>query len=550
MKRLFTNNKVLPTLAVVAALSFFIGYRFFIANELWKGRDLPPEPDDSFTYISAARDIETQGTAIPDTVAIPKTSSERAKSLPYSILLVALSKTTGLSVEDVYQVTFYLGSVIAAFVFFVFLRYLFRDDLKASLGLATVTLFTGHGGYHGFFWVVPSFFSLLSLTFLLYILLAPSRRTLLLLGLTVPFFILVHPFSLYASSIFVLFVVLSSLFEQRVDRVLAIRVVMVMVFVVVTTLAFGMFQRTQHIGEGPTADLPSVVSQLATSRTVINVDAWRAIQSLYLGPLVPSLAGTSSNTSANYGWIALGPLFMIGALVLARRRSWKVLSWYGASLVFTVAATLTEFAGRTLLFLWPPTFVIASVALWSLARKTPPQFRALRAIVLALVALLLLEVPGNGLEIVRSFNGKAKVEYRRDALDFLRQQTSPRERILFADKFSETYFIRGGGLTDRAPVLLPSVDWTDPNAVNEGLIGSLRFIVATDSTLQQYGYEIQLSSFFRAYYRFHQKVEAPGVWYNRHLVELFDAGDTKAFGHLRIYRIGNQLTEDDFIQID
>lgn len=545
MIRLRTSlaERTLRLTVIVAALFFFVGYRFLTSFLLWDGRGLPPEPDDSFTYISAARDIYQQGDAIPDTVALPRTSSERLKSVPYSLTLVSIARLSDLSVATTYHLMFYLGGLMAGFLFFILLRYLFQDDLKAALSLLVLGFFNGHGAYHGFFWVVPSFFGFLAFSFLLYLLVAPHRWSTMLLLVVSPYFFLVHPMNTYAVGALIAFVVLSLFFTKRIDVVLLRKGALLFAATAVVLLGVKLFESVNHIGEGPTADVSSIVGNITTSRQFINPDSWQNFQSLYLRHFVPLPAITGHQFSQ---FLAQGLLLIIGLLVLVRRQEWRVLSIFGATLAFALITLASQFGTRALLYLWPVTFMVMSASLWVAIRSWfKHRIHRLLPILVAVLGLLFMyETLTDNYHVITAFNAKAKVAFNKPAVDFLRNQTVSRERILFADKFSETYFIRGGGLTDRAPIDW-NVDWTKPEFANERVLSGVRFLIATDTTFQQTFFQQQINSFLRAYYRVTHHIDAPSIWYARHLIPVLDAGDTFAFGHLKIYRIGGEVTADD-----
>lgn len=531
------------TAVIVAALGFFIAYRFLITATLWNGRSIPPEPDDSYTYISAARSIIEQGEAIPDTISLPKTSSERTKALPYSLTLAALSTVTGLTVEQVYHLTFYLGTVVLAFVLFVLLRLLTQRETLAAVLLVLLALFNGEGGYHGFFWVVPSFFSLIGFFWITALLLAPYRHAVLLLAISIPSFALVHPFGAYVTGVFVAFAALLMLFQRRVERELLKRTGITVVMVIVTVLSLTVFQRIRGIGAGPTADVGGIIGTVVSSGHLLNADSWKAVQTLYLAPLVPHLLPGNPVRS-----IALGALFLLGLLALVRLRQWRVLALFGAGVVFGALALLSPFGGRTLLYLWPLTFlVIGASTFWVLPPLLKTRFPLfIRLAVVVLLGLLPVEATLSSVATVQQFNEKANMPpLSPAAIAFLRTNTSPGERILFADKFSETYVIRGGNLTDRAPVPLLTTDWTNPAFANSTVLGNLRYVIATDSSLKQTIFQNQLNAFLRAHYRITRGIDAPRIWYANHLTTTYTIDDTRTFGYLKIYEIKGALTEDD-----
>lgn len=538
--------RLLRSIIVVGAIAFFIAYRFLITNMLWEGREIPPEPDDSFTYISAAEDISVQGEAIPDTVYLPRTSSERVKALPYSIMLVTLAQLTGLEVSTVYHLTFYLGSIIAAFVLFVVLRYLFRDDTLAAVGLVVLALFNGDGAYHGFFWVVPSFFGLIAFFSLLLFLIAPYRRAILLIIVSVPYFILIHPFSLYVLSLFVFYALFVMFLSRHFDQVLAKRAGVLLAVALAFAASFHLFQQVRGIGEGPTAGIPALLEHVVESGAFVNTNSWRNFQALYLDHLFPIASSIPHPPRSMFGSIAAGVLFLLGLSALIHGRERKLLGLFLAVLLFSLLSLSSPFGARSLLYLWPVTFLVLGTSALLLFRSPFPTWIpvSFRVAIVVLLPLFFIGSPVESFQTVHAFNTKAKMPLHPEAIAFLRANTAVGERILFLDKFSQTYIIRGGNLVDRAPIDW-NIDWTNPAFANRAVLGNIRYVIGTDFTLEQTKYQQQVNSFLRAYYREVKDIDAPGIWYARHLISVYDIGDTYAFGYMRIYRVNGAVTDRD-----
>lgn len=530
----------LQLLVVFFALGIFVMLRFFIIYILWDGRQIPPEPDDSFTYISAAQTIFEQGNIVPHTISLPRTSSERVKAIPYSVLLTAVGHVTDVSITTLYHIFFYVGILIIAPLLFIFLRYCTGNDFFAALLLVALSLFSGDGGYHGFFWVVPSFFGLIGFFLLFLFLIAPYRYGWFLIILGVPFTFLVHPFGLYTIPFFVVYAIFYSFFSCHFDWKFWKRIIALVLSFFLVQFLFTQFQKIQHIGIGPVANVIEATRTNFQTKKIFHEDAMSQFNLYYLNKIVPHSSNTMIATTPIIATFAHSIFFLLGIFALIFSKHWKLLSFYIAILLVVIVSMISPFGPRLLLYLWPATYlVIGSVVfLFSSSHRKSFAYTGLRVMTVLLFPLLILESTAYGFYVADSFNMKAKMPYNYGILQFLRAETHPGDYILFGDDFSETYIIRGGNLTDRAPILL-SVDWKDQRYENEKVLGSIEYLVVTDSTLAQNTLRERLNVFLRVYNQFH--LQSRGSTFRTEAVArmkvVYDAGDTFAFGKLKVYKI-------------
>lgn len=81
--------------------------------------------------------------------------------ITWSFMLGKLAAVFNISAEDIFHYNFYGGIVAAAIVLFIILRQIGDGLLNVIVGFLIFSFYSGTGYYHGFFWVVPSFYCLL-----------------------------------------------------------------------------------------------------------------------------------------------------------------------------------------------------------------------------------------------------------------------------------------------------------------------------------------------------------------------------------------------------
>src|SRR3989304_1694939 len=81
--------------------------------------------------------------------------------LSYRLFFGWLAKITQLSSQTIYHFGFYLGTLFLAFTLYPFIKIFSNNKNLIAWSIFFLSLYHGLGETHGFFWVVPSFFSVL-----------------------------------------------------------------------------------------------------------------------------------------------------------------------------------------------------------------------------------------------------------------------------------------------------------------------------------------------------------------------------------------------------
>jgi len=235
-------------------------------------------------------------------------------------------------------------------------------------GFIFLALYNGAGEYHGFFWVVPSFFSVAATLLLVAILfdesiltgLSKRRYTLLMILVTI-WVVWSHPlgkFSLIAITLsYLLYLLfkkvlhLSPLFKESLKRVVPLFASGILVFFLLEVLPylFGITPSRYYSLQG-TLGQAFVESSISI------------FQRLYI----------------NYFQLFSYHLFFLimGLFVAFFTRKLSLLSlWFSFFITAGTASIFGDLGYRMLVFLWPITFILYSYGLYFITKKVINEFR-------------------------------------------------------------------------------------------------------------------------------------------------------------------------------
>lgn len=186
---------------VIIAFLFFIAYKFWLVSVAWSGRGLAPQPDDSYIYISLIDLFRNHG-FLGKVGGIDNYSLMHVMYIAYTGPLSLFSKLTGISPENTFHLFFYIGEIILAVSLVYLLKNLTNNKKFIAYALIILALYNGNGNYHGFYWVVPSFLSVMLYLVLFGMLFNEKNHWYLKVSLLTLIFVLAHPISVFASLIF------------------------------------------------------------------------------------------------------------------------------------------------------------------------------------------------------------------------------------------------------------------------------------------------------------------------------------------------------------
>lgn len=164
--------------------------------------------DDSNLYISRIQYFkEYQPFTFPKMVLDNSLrGDEKALCLEFTGFLWAYflgkcSNIFGFSSYQAFSYNFYLGIFLMGITLFIFLKTFGKNSWYTTIALLFFAVYSGGGSYHGFFWVVPSFYALM--IFMLLCSAIRSKKWQLWALLLVPILLFVHVSSLYLLCLFI-----------------------------------------------------------------------------------------------------------------------------------------------------------------------------------------------------------------------------------------------------------------------------------------------------------------------------------------------------------
>lgn len=368
-KTIFDNKWIL------VALLFFVFWKFFLIHTLWDDRLIPPVPDDSYIYI-----LHIDSSLRCDTML---SCPERAYSLDtyagvdhltYRVFLGSIGKILHLNALDTYHFGFYIGTILLAITLLFFLTFLHRNNkplIAFSLGI--LALYNGSGSYHGFYWVVPSFFALMFFFIILTITLGDTyKHWKWFLLVLIPLAIYTHILGLYFLMILPIFWLYYSYFTKNFQKTILQKILFITIIALASYIPTALYFSHTSYGNpyGPEAIIKNITDENPSMQTTDTTNASPGSFNIeQFGDFFPGLQKIQENY---FLWIFpnfLGYIIGITCIgILLYQRKYKVLCLYLAGLSFSLASTLNINGERSLLFLWPMTFLLYGQASWEAFR--------------------------------------------------------------------------------------------------------------------------------------------------------------------------------------
>lgn len=127
-----------------------------------------------------------------------------------------LGKTASLlniSAENMFHYNFYIGIFLMALALYLILKQFGTYPLNLVIGFLIFAVYTGNGSYHGFFWVVPSFYCILLWLITIWVFFF-SKAWKIWAPLIVFFLLFSYPLSIFCIAVTVVSVILCGLMEN------------------------------------------------------------------------------------------------------------------------------------------------------------------------------------------------------------------------------------------------------------------------------------------------------------------------------------------------
>jgi hypothetical protein len=264
--------------------------------------------------------------------------------LTYRLFWGSLAHILALDATVMFVLSFYLGTLMAIPVLIFLLHRLHPDKNLIAFSLFFLALFNGAGSYHGFFWIVPSFFSLLFFLAIFSVVIGEYAAWKKALFLLIPPMLYTHLIGLYFLTVLPLFALLLGLLDGKIQKTLlkksCFAIAVGLLFYIPTSL-YLRYSPYQGNIYGPESLVKAITSEAISSGFFPGFDQ---IRTDYFDWIFP------------YWWAV--PLFVLMVLLLHHYRQHRILALYFSSLLFSLLASMSVHGVRSLLLTWPITFIL------------------------------------------------------------------------------------------------------------------------------------------------------------------------------------------------
>lgn len=346
LRDFYLNHRWLLLVAIV-----FIIWKFFLIGILWHNRSLPPEPDDSLIYTGHIYSV-LRCSALPcNTPYLSLQSSNGFLYLSYRIFWGTVAKVISISQTQVFQASFYMGTIFLAATLVLWLIKFVPSPKARIFALLFLGLFHGGGAYHGFFWVVPSFFALLLLFLLLSIIHTPGKYwPMIITSLLVIALVFTHPLGVYFLAILLIYILTLQLLGQKISRSEWKKTILAVMLGIVAVFSTNQYLTHIERGNSPVISLIEYAKKPDPVTAPPVTPTYKHIYHDYITWIIPA-------------WPAV--LILIYVLwINYSYKNYRLLALYLASAIGTAIASLHPFGIRSLILLWPITYGLYGTATW------------------------------------------------------------------------------------------------------------------------------------------------------------------------------------------
>lgn len=181
-------------------LLFFLLVQCYSVFFMWYNHPGPLGLDDASWYISPITFFKENPLFFINGHPIPDEPCFNINKILHPYIFGVLAQTLGISGEKMFEYNFYIGITLMGIVLFTLFRKIDSSQLFLTTALTLFAFYTGNGYYHGFFWVVPSFYAIL-LFLVLIIILFYSRHSYLYSLPVILLLLLTHSTGIYLVSL-------------------------------------------------------------------------------------------------------------------------------------------------------------------------------------------------------------------------------------------------------------------------------------------------------------------------------------------------------------
>lgn len=538
----------------------FLVYQFLISFLLWnRTGDIPPGFGDAYSYIFGINKLIVHHTLFPH---VPYLNfSEHFTYLGYNLFMGLTGLIFGMSGEQVLYASFFFGKIFLLAALLFFLTRLFHEKKAlVAISLACLAVFVGNGAIHGFFWVVPSFWMVV-VFFVLWGMIFDTREyvwwVVFLISL---FYITIHPMAIYSVSIFLTFTFLAFLFHQEIwKRALRFSLYLLTAATIVQAVVYFSPVFSGYFSH----ETPSVrkVEEVEVTKSINSVWSFRSS-----GVDVETKTGGIQNTipristpfaddfvesnreritgifpsfikvwNSYFSWFfRLPPLLLMLVLsyyLAIKRRRYNLTLLFSSSMFFTLAALVHPSGDRSIIFLFPLTFVLFASGIYDaffLLKNFTEQhvkkyWGVIRYIYFFAVTVGLLLVAAYGILSVREYSSLADYTVGTTCTKKILKTDSATTRVYFSSVEGINYFLSKG---------LDFYDIRGINSCTKSLISEGNkenyFLLENEEMMKKNGIDMRLVD--------DQKLSKIRDWLNDNSAERTSCGIFTLYGPVRMVK--------------
>lgn len=128
---------------------------------MWYNHPGPLGLDDAGSYISSIKYFKENMLFFVNEQQILDESGIEINKLLHPYTFGVLARILGISAEQMFEYNFYIGMILMGIVLYSLLKNIDNSTQFLATALMLFAFYAGNGYYHGFFWVVPSFYAIL-----------------------------------------------------------------------------------------------------------------------------------------------------------------------------------------------------------------------------------------------------------------------------------------------------------------------------------------------------------------------------------------------------
>lgn len=339
---------------IIAASIFFIVWKFFLVSVLL-GSEMA-RSSDAMLYIHHIDSINSCSYVVFCKEFILSFHSYFGfEHLSYRLFFGLIGHLLRLDSVHVFYLSFYIGTILALPCLIYFLKKIERNNTLVALLLFFLALYNG-GPYHGFFWVVPSFFATLLILVIFGIVLdEKSRHWMIALTILVPIALYTHTISLYLMAPMVVFYFIYSFFKMQLDRMM-FRKISFLIFVLVAAFTpVSLYLKGNPFGPEMLLNKPVESTNISSQETIS-----KSHEQLF--------PGFTEIRKEYFDILFFRPIFILVFIavlsILFYYKEFLILSLYFASLSITLASSISVNGLRSLILTWPFTYLLYAYGLW------------------------------------------------------------------------------------------------------------------------------------------------------------------------------------------